>query len=214
MVKRRGYLLEKVADMDNLRLADKEAQAGKVRKNRHIRRHNLHAEEDLIALHDMILNLDFPDPEYKTLIIANDNGKVREIKSQKYYPWRILHHAIMNVIGKDLYHRLIDDSFACVPGKGLHFGVKRMKMMLRRYPENKWFWKADCKKFYQSIPHEEVMKALERKFKDRKFLKLIEIAILNYDSGVEMQKILSDEREKRIANWGIHQPAFSQLHSK
>lgn len=62
MAKRKGHILEQIADMDNLRAADKEAQAGKVKKNRAIRRHNLHAEEDLKSLRRMILELDFPDP--------------------------------------------------------------------------------------------------------------------------------------------------------
>jgi hypothetical protein len=207
MVKRRGYLLEKIADMDNLRLADKKAQAGKVEKNRHIRRHNLHAEEDLLALREMILNLNFPDPDYRCLMISDRHGKVREIRTQKYYPWRILHHAIMNVIGQDIYHRLISDSFACVPGKGLHYGVRRLKMMLRRYPEYEWFWKADCKKYYQSIQHEKLLEILRRKFKDEKFIRLIEIAILNYDSEDEVQEALDDEMQKRVTYWGIHKPA-------
>lgn len=40
--KRAGYILERIAEINNLREADKEAQDGKVKKNRFIRRHNLH----------------------------------------------------------------------------------------------------------------------------------------------------------------------------
>lgn len=53
--KRAGYILERIAEINNLREADKEAQDGKVKKNRFIRRHNLHPEEDLRALQLMIL---------------------------------------------------------------------------------------------------------------------------------------------------------------
>ena len=72
MPKRKGHIFEQIADMDNLRAADKEAQAGKVKKNRHIRRHNLRAEEDLLELQRMILELDFPDPDYEDMDIHND----------------------------------------------------------------------------------------------------------------------------------------------
>ena len=216
MPKRVGYLIEKIADMDNLRAADKAAQAGKVKKNRHIRRHNLHAEEDLQALQRMILTLKFPEPEYTPLIVENDNGKRRRIDKQKYHPWRILHLAILNVIGPDIYKSLIADSFACVKGKGLHYGVKRLKMMLRRYPEYRWFWKTDIKKYYQSIPHEVAMQAFRRKFKDKRFLQLMEIAIFNYDSGQEIIDILNEEQRKkaRCANRSISKPANRQLHCK
>lgn len=216
MPKRKGYLIEKIADMDNLRAADKEAQAGKVKKNRHIRRHNLHVDEDLQRLQKMILTLDFPEAVYRDMDLHNDSGKDRKIAKQNYYPWRIFHHAVMRVIGKDLYRSLIADTFACVPGKGLHYGVKRLKMMLRRYPEYKWFWKVDYKKYYQSIPHEVAMQAFRRKFKDKRFLALMELAIFNYDSGQEIIDILNAEQRKkaRCAHRSLSKPDNRQLHIK
>lgn len=213
MPKRRGYLIEKVADIENLKVADKEAQKGK--HNRAITRHNAQADADLKLLQHWILNPEeFPDPGFSMMEVHNDTGnKTRQIGKQKYFPWRILPHAIMLVAGQDIWKNLIADSFACVPGKGLHFGVKRMKMMLRRYPEYKWFWKTDYKKYYQSIPHDVVMAAFSRRFKDKRFLKLIEVAILNYDSGQEIIDILNDEiaRKERCRNRRLHKPADRQL---
>jgi len=214
MTKRRGYILEQIADMDNLRKADLDAQSGKVRKNRFIRRHNEHAEEDLQKLRRMILELDFPPVQYDMMLVHNDSGKTREIARQNYYPWRILHHAIIRVIGKDIYHYLIDDTFACIPGKGLHYGVKRLKMFLRRYPEYKWFWKTDYKKYYQSIPHDMLLAALRHKFKDERFIKLIEMTILSYDSGETVRTALMEEnerRKKRDNHRRIHKPASGRL---
>lgn len=130
--KRAGYILERIAEINNLREADKEAQDGKVKKNRFIRRHNLHPEEDLRALQLMILTLDFPAPDYSVMRVKSDAGKVRDIVKQKYFPWRILHHAIMRVIEEDVYRNLIYDTSACIKGKGLHFGVRRMKLNGRR----------------------------------------------------------------------------------
>lgn len=209
MVKRKGFILEQIASMENLEAADREAQAGKVKKNRHIRRHNLHAREDLEKLQRMILTLTFPKPDYREMEVHNDSGKDRIIDKQRYFPWRPLHHAIMRVIGPDLYKSLIYDSFACVPGKGLHHGVKRLRMMLRRYPEYRWFWKTDYKKFYQSIPHGTIMDTFRRKYKDERFLKLIDIAILNYDTKDDILDAIDEEKEKKVrrAHRRVHQPA-------
>lgn len=80
--KRAGYILERIAEINNLREADKEAQDGKVKKNRFIRRHNLHPEEDLRALQLMILTLDFPAPDYSVMRVKSDAGKVRDIVKQ------------------------------------------------------------------------------------------------------------------------------------
>jgi len=214
MPKRIGHIIEQIADMDNLRWADKEAQAGKVKKNRHIRRHNLHAESDLLELRRMILEIDFPDPCYMDMELHNDSGKDRHVAKQKYYPWRILHHAIMRVIGEALFKSLIYDTFACIVGKGLHHGVKRLKMFLRRYPEYKYFWKADYKKYYQSIPHDVAMIPFRRKFKDERFLKLMEIAIFNYNSGQEIIDMLEDEqlKKERHSHRRISEPANREFH--
>lgn len=216
MPKRKGFLIEQIADMDNLREADRNAQAGKVKKNRYIREHNEHAKDDLEALREMILTLKFPEPDYSIMSLVSDAGKRRDIAKQRYFPWRILHHAIMRVIGDDIFNNLITDTSACIKGKGLHFGVKRMKMFMRRYPEYKWFVKTDFKKFYQSIPHEVLLNGLRQKFKDERFIKLIDIAILSYDSGEEFIEILENEelRKERCTDWSIHKPATRKLHSK
>lgn len=202
-MKRKGYILEQIADIDNLRQADREAQHGK--HNNSIRKHNRRAEKNLLKLQHMILNLDFPDPNYQTMIIESDGGKVRNIVKQKYFPWRILHHAIMRVLEPDFTKGYIHDTSACIKGRGTHYGVKRMKMFLRRYTEYKWFVKTDFKKFYESIPHELILNSLRRKYKDEKFIKLIEVAILSYESGEEIKNSLRDEKEKRNANRLLHE---------
>ena len=214
--KRAGYILERIAEINNLREADKEAQDGKVKKNRFIRRHNLHPEDDLRALQLMILTLDFPAPDYSVMRVKSDAGKVRDIVKQQYFPWRILHHAIMRVIEEDVYRNLIYDTSACIKGKGLHFGVRRMKRFLHRYPEYKWFVKTDFKKFYQSILHELIVAALRRKFKDERFIKLIEIAVLSYDSGTELVDVLENEveRKKRCSDWSIYKPTYREFCGK
>lgn len=206
--KRQGFVVERLALMENLREADREAQDGKVRINRHIRRHNQHAESDLRQLQLMILTLEFPPANYTTMKFKSDAGKVRDITKQRYFPWRILHHDMMLVIGPVLMRYLIYDTFACIKGKGLHFGVKRMKMMLRRYPEYKYFVKTDYKKFYQSIPHELIVRELRKRFKDEHLFKLIDIALFSYDSGDEFEQILCDEeRKKRCSNRSLYKSA-------
>ena len=211
MPKRKGYIIEQIADIDNLRAADKMAQAGgKAKRNRFIRRHNARAEEDLKELQRMILEEDWPEVTYSKLIVHNDNGKDRDIARQNFFPWKILQHAIIRVIGLDIYRNIIADLFACVPGKGLHYGVKRLKKMLRKNPEYKFFWKADYKKYYQSIPHDVLKTNLERKFKDRRFIRLMEITILSYTPEQDVLDSLEYERnrtEKRFANRGKYQPA-------
>jgi hypothetical protein len=199
--KREGYVIERMALMTNLREADREAQSGnKVRRNRRIASHNRRAEQDLRALQMMILTMDFPPNNYRVSRRMSDCGKVRDIIIQDYFPWRILHHAIMRVIGEKVHKSLIYDSSACIKGKGLHFGARRMRMFLRRYETN-YFWKADYKKFYQSIPHALILSELGRLYKDARFIRLMGTILSTYSSDIE--DTLHEERSKRIANRGI-----------
>lgn len=211
--KREGYVIERLALMSNLRKADAEAQAGKLKENRGIRRHNQRAEKDLRLLQKMILTLHFPPVHYEIMFRKTDAGKVREIAKQSYFPWRILHHVIMLVVGQRLYGSLITDTFACIKGKGLHFGVKRIKRFLRLNSEYRWFWKTDFKKYYQSLPHDIIRYGLERKIKDRMFIELVEITLFSYESSDEINKLLEEEaqRKERCTDWSLYKPASRQL---
>lgn len=76
--------------------------------------------------------------------------------------------------------------------------------------------KTDFKKFYQSILHELIVAALRRKFKDERFIKLIEIAVLSYDSGTELVDVLENEveRKKRCSDWSIYKPTYREFCGK
>lgn len=206
--KREGYILERIATIENLRMADIHAQDGKVQKNRYIRRHNKRAEADLRKLQLMILTLRFPPANYKSDVVKTDYGKVRLIVKRNYYPWRILEHAIMEIVMPIIHRRLITDSVACIKGRGLHFGVKRLKKMMRLNPDLRWFWKCDYKKYYQSIPHDAIESALREKIKDENFFDMARLVLFTYDSDEEIDNILhNEETQKRNANWFIHKPA-------
>lgn len=226
--KREGYVIERIASIENLIAADNEAQKGKRKRrierngkvvlvtNRYIRLHNQRRMQDLRELQLMILTLEFPPCVFTAQEIMTDAGKIRVIVKQNFYPWRILHHAILRVIEPKVYCSLIPGTFACIKGRGLHYGVKLLKKMLRRHPEWKWFWKTDFKKFYQSIPHELIKSEFSALFKDRHFLRLIETVLFKYDSGEEIIQILIDETERteRNAHWCCHKSDDRQSHRK
>lgn len=211
--KREGHVIERLALMENLRQADADAQQGKLKSNRGIRRHNQRKEKDLRKLQLMILTLEFPEAHYDIMFRKTDAGKIREIAKQHYFPWRILHHDIMLVTGERLHASLITDTFACIKGKGLHFGVGRVKKFLRLNPDCRWYWKTDFKKYYQSIPHSLIKEGLERMVKDRAFIRLVEIALFSYESTPEIGDALDEERDRkeRSADWSLYKPTSRQL---
>lgn len=51
-----------------------------------------------------------------------------------YYPDRIAHHAIMNVV-KDIWTKsFIHNTYSCIEGRGIHLCASNIKRDLRKYP--------------------------------------------------------------------------------
>lgn len=204
MPKRKGYIIEKIADMDNLLLAAKESQkGGKAKRSIYIQRFNEKKEERLEELRNMILDLNFPPPNYRVRKRVVDCGKTRDIVLSDYFPWHVLDHAIIQVIGDDIVKPLITDTCACIKGKGLTYGARRVKKSMRlnaaQYP---FFVKTDFKRFYESIPHDRLLDKIKRTYKDGKFIELVDRYVLNYNSDV--LNLLDEEYKKRIANRTLH----------
>lgn len=207
MTKKVGYILEKIADKDNLRRAVKNSQRrGKAKRSKQIRDFNADAENQIEILQRMILTLEFPEHHSRKLKRKADKGKIRDLDDEDYMPWKIMSHAIMQVIEPIVNKTLIADTSCCIKGRGCLYGVKRVKRLLRRNPHHTWFSQSDCKKYYQSISPEYLERALRHKFKDERFIRLMKICVLDYDSGEEIEKALTDERAKkeRGTNWRVH----------
>lgn len=210
MTKKIGFLFEKVYDENNLKAAIKNSQRGnKAKKSWQIRAFNARYEADpegaIKEMQRMIREFDFPEHHSRTIHRKTDSGKVRQLDDEDYHPWKWLGHAIMQVVQKHVNRTAIMDSCCCIPGRGNIHCVRRMQMYMRRYPEYKWFAKADCRKYYQLIDHDYLDRTLHHRFKDERFIRLFETCCLDYWCGDEIEKAGVDERAKkeRCANWRI-----------
>jgi len=183
-MKRFGNLYEKIYNWDNLILADQRSSSGKKKHTYGVRIYRQHRYENLKKLQEMLINEKFKTSEYHIMTIKADHGKIREISKLPYFPDRILHHAIMNVIEPILVNNLINDTYACIKGKGLHFGVNRVKQAMKNKEQTKWCLKTDIHKFYPSIDQESTISDLKRKFKDQRLINLISEIIHSMPKGL------------------------------
>lgn len=88
-----------------------------------------------------------------------------------FYPDRIVHHAIMNVV-EPIWDSLLDDRvYSCRKGKGQHAGSKYCMELTKRY---KYCLKCDISKFYPSINHAVLKEVIRRKIKDKRLLALLD----------------------------------------
>lgn len=94
MPKRLGHILEKVADFNNIELADINARKGK--HNPGIIKHDQNREVENIKLSLDLMNGNFHTSAYKNKIIHEP--KERLLYILPYFPDRVVHHAIMQVM--------------------------------------------------------------------------------------------------------------------
>lgn len=166
-MKRLGNIWDKVVDKENLRKAMHKASLGK-RHRYYIGNVLSEADKYIDKLHDILVSGKYRTSKYilKTIF----EPKQRTIYCLPFFPDRIVHHALLNVLEKYWDSMLIYDTYSCRKGKGTHKGSRRCMSFVRSY---KYVLKGDISKFYPSMDHAVLKRLLERKLKDKKVLALL-----------------------------------------
>lgn len=185
-MKRHSNLYGKIISLDNLRLADINARKGKS-KQIEIYKHIKNEEENLLNLHETLLNSNFKTSKYRTFKI--NEGKEREIKSLPYFPDRIVQHAILNILEPIFVGVFTADSYSCIKGRGVHRASYKLRKALRA-DKPQYCLKLDIQKFYPSIDNEILKTLIRLKFKDKQLLKLLD-NIIDSTKGVPIGSYLS-----------------------
>ena len=117
--------------------------------------------------------------------------KTRIIHKLPYFPDRIVHHCVVQVVSNIWDSVLIRDTYACVPGRGIHAGVQRVMAALKDADSTRHCLKMDVRQFYPSIDHDILKSIIRRKIKDQRMLAIIDEIIDSARSGVPIGNYLS-----------------------
>lgn len=94
-MKKINNLFEKICSLDNIREAERKARKGKS-KTKGVRLFDKDPENNLLKLQKQLTDLTFRTSEYSVFTIYEP--KERVVYRLPYYPDRIVHHAIMNIL--------------------------------------------------------------------------------------------------------------------
>ena len=186
-MKRLGNLYEKIISLENLRLADEKARRGKA-NTYGVRFHDRNREANIIALHEMLRTKSFRNSEYETFTIFEP--KEREIFRLPYYPDRILHHAIMNVLEPIWVSIFTTDTYSCIKKRGIHGAMRKVKQAMKDRENTRYCLKIDIRKFYPSIDHDVLKSIVRKKIKCKDTLWLLD-EIIDSAAGVPIGNYLS-----------------------
>lgn len=123
----------------------------------------INLEHNLVELyHDLKENTYTINP---SLAFVVTYPKIREVWAGDFRD-RIVHHIIYNALYDQFTNRFIRDSYACIPGRGTHDGLRRISGFARSVTRNNsqtaYYLKADVANFFNSIDKYRLLEILDR----------------------------------------------------
>lgn len=178
MVKRYGYIWEKVCSMENIANAYLESRRGKT------------CEPDVMAVSQdpmpylqevrrLLLTKEYRSGEYRAISI-HERGKDRVVFDVDYFPHRIVHWALMLQIRKILMDYIGPHSFAAMKGRGSQQALCLLSRYLKDKEYARYCLRTDVKKYFPSINKDKLMAKLRRKIKDPDVIWLCEEIIYGF----------------------------------
>lgn len=187
-MKRYGNLYSEITNLNNLYLADEKARRGK-KHRKEIIAHDKFRMSNLRQLQRKLRNKTFTTSRYSTFKVFEP--KERLIYKLPYFPDRIIHHAIVNVLEPIWNEIFTSDTYSCVKGRGIHSCSKKLKESLHQDPEGtSYCLQLDIKKYYPSIDHNVMMEIIKKKIKCTDTLWLIEDIVCS-EKGLPIGNYLS-----------------------
>lgn len=203
--------LKKIVSMDNIQLVYKNAKKGKSRY-REAKMIEQNPEFYLKQIQELLVSKSFTTSQYQICDIK-DKNKIRTIHKLPFFPDRIVHHALIQIIEPILINSLIRDTFQSIKGRGVSDARNRVKTYINKHNPT-YCLKLDITKYYPSIDNSRLKEKLRKKIKCKDSLWLIDdiidstigLPIGNYTSQHFGNFYLSDfdhyiKEQKRISGY-------------
>jgi RNA-directed DNA polymerase len=186
-MKRVSNLYNQITSLANLQQADAKAQKGKTNQYGVVL-HKYNQEGNLLVLQDLLQSKTYRTSAYDIFTIHEP--KERIVYRLPYFPDRITHHAIMNVLEPIFVSTFTADTYSCIKKRGIHKLLHNLKHDLQDVSGTTYCLKFDIKKFYPNIDHGTLKQLLRRKFKDADLLWLLD-EIIDSAPGLPIGNYLS-----------------------
>lgn len=103
---------------------------------------------------------------------------------------RILHHAIVQVIGDLLEHKFIANTYACIANRGSHKAAEKLHKMMRK-GNNKYALQCDISKYFQNVDHDVLKRLIRKTIGDERLLEVLDKLIDGYSPGLPIGSLTS-----------------------
>lgn len=177
-------LCERFVAWENLQAAAREARRRK-RRRPDVAAFEARREENLAELREELLSGTYRPGPYREFRLRDP--KPRVIAAPAYRD-RVVHHALMRVVGPIWERRFIDHNYACREGKGLHRAAEACRRYARRYP---WALRIDVRRFYESVDHKILKGIFRRDFGTSRIVDVLGRVVDSYAPGIPIGSLTS-----------------------
>lgn len=170
-----GGLFAQIRDPANLTIALAAAARGK-RSQPDVVRFLRDADRQLGEIARQLSGDSFDFQPYREFDVHDT--KSRTIRAPTFRD-RVVHHALINVIGEVLERSASNHSYACRKGFGQHAALRQARSWTRR---TLWYGKMDFRKYYDSVNHDLLRFRLNRRFSEKPLLRLLDALLDSWSS--------------------------------
>jgi len=163
-------LFDRLTSWENLAAAARKTRLGK-RRFADCARFELERERELLRLQDELRSRTYRPGPYREFYVREPK---RRMISAASYRDRVVHHALVNVIGPLFERNFITDSYANQIGKGTHRAVDRYQAFAGRF---RYVLQCDIVKFFPSVDHEILKTLLRSRIRDEGVLWLCDLIV-------------------------------------
>lgn len=162
-------------DAERLVRAQYNAQKGKKDRDE-IREFNGHITERLQELWEMLYYKTYVAGKYRIRKIFDPKERVLMIAP--FFPDRIIHHIVIDVLGRHWQHIFIENSYACIKGRGIHKCVEDVhRALVLDGAGTRYCLKLDIRKFYDNVDHAALKRIVRYTIADPDVLWLLDTII-------------------------------------
>jgi hypothetical protein len=171
-----GGLFDGIGDRGNLGRALWAAARGK-RHRPEVAAFLRDADHELAGLGADLRSGRFTFSSYRSFPVWDT--KTREIHAPPFRD-RVVHHAMIGMLGPVFERGASAHSYACRAGKGMHAALQQARRWTRR---TDWYGKIDVAKFYDSVNHGVLRRLLRRRFREARVLALFDALLGSYETA-------------------------------
>ena len=151
--------------------------------SRIILRFESNLEENLLRLcHDLNTG-QYEHQEYSHKIVNEKKRRDIYVASVRD---RVVHRLLYDYLVPIIDPKLDYDVWSCRAGKGLRSCLARTQQLLTKHP-TAWAWRADITKFFDSVPHDQLLEVIERQIACTKTKEILDKVIHSYASQLDRQ---------------------------